>query len=268
MTGWRFWRRIRQCVPLLRTDIRHARGFTLLELSIVLVVIGFLTAAVMVGRDMIGTANLRRQIGQVEEYNGAMLNFVARYSELPGDFSRAATYGMTSGSGNGNNRLQDGAGGTFYQGENAVFFQHLTSAQLIDETFNSASTDVTSTNANLPTYFPRARIGRENYVTVFSDSAANYYEILAINTLSGGDYQSPRSTITPLEGDAIDRKLDDAQPLSGLVRAITDNGAGEINTAPTPSATGCVLTGGTKYNTGVSYAEQPLCRLRIAMPGH
>ncbi len=44
-------------------------GFTLIELSIVLVLIGLIVGGVLVGQDLIRAAKLRAQIGQIEKFN-------------------------------------------------------------------------------------------------------------------------------------------------------------------------------------------------------
>ena len=47
------------------------RGFTLIELSIVLVIIGLIVGGILVGQDLINAAAIRAQIAQVEKYQTA-----------------------------------------------------------------------------------------------------------------------------------------------------------------------------------------------------
>ena len=63
----------------------HKAGFTLIELSIVLVVIGLIVGGILVGQDLIKAAEVRAQIGQINEYNTAVNTFRGKYGYLPGD---------------------------------------------------------------------------------------------------------------------------------------------------------------------------------------
>ena len=64
----------------------HPRsGFTLVELSIVLVIIGLIAGGVLVGRDLIEAAAIRQQITQVERFKTAVQTFRTKYNGLPGD---------------------------------------------------------------------------------------------------------------------------------------------------------------------------------------
>ena len=65
--------------------MRTQHGFTLVELSISLLVIGLLIGGVMVGRDMIKSAQMRSVVSQLDSYTGAMRTFELKYGYLPGD---------------------------------------------------------------------------------------------------------------------------------------------------------------------------------------
>ena len=61
------------------------KGFTLIEMSIVLVIIGLIIGGVLLGRDLISAAAVRAQIAQIEKYNAAVNTFKGKYGYLPGD---------------------------------------------------------------------------------------------------------------------------------------------------------------------------------------
>src|ERR1700735_3583176 len=78
-------------------DRSDERGFTLIELSIVLVIIGLIVGGILVGQDLIKAAETRAQISQIEKYNSAVNTFRGKFGGLPGDLavSTANRVGIT-----------------------------------------------------------------------------------------------------------------------------------------------------------------------------
>ncbi|MGB1539945.1 MAG: prepilin-type N-terminal cleavage/methylation domain-containing protein, partial [Rickettsiales bacterium] len=64
-------------------------GFSLVELSIVLAIIGLLAGGILGGRNLIRSAELRSIITERKQYWDAVSIFHDRYMELPGDMSDA-----------------------------------------------------------------------------------------------------------------------------------------------------------------------------------
>src|ERR1700712_2724582 len=79
------------------------QGFTLIELSIVLVIIGLIVGGVLVGQDLVRAAAVRAQISQIEKYNTAVNTFYGKYGYLPGDIKDpdATRFGFASRNPNG-----------------------------------------------------------------------------------------------------------------------------------------------------------------------
>lgn len=67
------------------------RGFTLIEVAIVLIVIGVLTGAILAGREMVVSARLSSEVKALTEYSQAASNFRQKYLALPGDFVNATS---------------------------------------------------------------------------------------------------------------------------------------------------------------------------------
>jgi len=68
-------------------QFRNESGFTLIELSIVIVIIALIVGGVLVGQDLISAAAARAQISQIEKYQTAVYTFQGKYGYLPGDIS-------------------------------------------------------------------------------------------------------------------------------------------------------------------------------------
>jgi len=89
-------------------------GFTLVEISIVLVIIGLILGAVLYNSDLlIGNTKTTSTVKLITDLSGAVSNFKSRYHYLPGDLPQASSdiTGITSGTacdkGNGNGLVDD-----------------------------------------------------------------------------------------------------------------------------------------------------------------
>jgi len=61
------------------------KGFTLIELSIVLVIIALIIGGILAARSMIETAALNKTISQLTQFDAGVGTFRAKYNSLPGD---------------------------------------------------------------------------------------------------------------------------------------------------------------------------------------
>ena len=98
-------------------------AFTLIELSIVLVIVGLITGGILVAQTLIHQAEIRNQIKQLQEYQTAYNVFKLKYSCVPGDCNNATTlFGTTDSFGNAiNNGDGDGKIDTSYGGSFAYY---------------------------------------------------------------------------------------------------------------------------------------------------
>ena len=83
---------------------RPYAGFTLIEISIVLVIIGLLVGGILTGQSLIDAATQRAQIAQIQKYNTALHTFELKYNGyLPGDipYTTAGQFGLFNQGSNG-----------------------------------------------------------------------------------------------------------------------------------------------------------------------
>jgi prepilin-type N-terminal cleavage/methylation domain-containing protein len=231
---------------------RHAvarSGFTLIEMSVVLVIAGLIAGGVLAGRDLMDTAAQRAQIAQIAKYNTAVNTFRNKYGGLPGDLPdpMATGFGFQSrgqyaGEGDGNGILEgnctNASGGNKGVdtgcGELAVMWEDLSEAGLIDATIsgldkaganypstqgnNGAGVTFTTTPAIMQ-WLPPAKAGNNNFVYAFSMAGANYFTISSVTLLGFAPQSSNNPGITVQHAYNIDKKMDDGLPVSGAVTA-------------------------------------------------
>jgi prepilin-type N-terminal cleavage/methylation domain-containing protein len=240
------------------------QGFTLLELSIVLVVIALIAGGIVVGAEMIKQAEVRSLIKQVTQIQAAVHTFEQKYGYLPGDYPKAdqmfpqcpAAGGYTC-SGNGDNKLTWFAGlceGGVCSYEPTRFWQHLYYADLIQGNFSYYNGNNSPSMAQL---YPKTI--RNGYVIV----RENCYDFGYGGTCAGDWYYDfgpllnhGNGFLLPQEHQWIDTKMDDGNPSTGQVTASTstddNNGsADEWNQGMKNGYCYCIYgTGGCPSNGG------------------
>jgi prepilin-type N-terminal cleavage/methylation domain-containing protein len=202
-------------------------GFTLIEMSIVLVIVGLIIGGIILGADLIHSAKIRAQVSELYKYDIAVRTFRLKYNAVPGDISqsKAQSFGLPymGGVGNDNGTLED----SFYcmppaaiAGEMFMLFEHLSLTNLI----NSSNRDYVNYPGTLLLggVFPMTKIG-SGAIVPFSKANKQLAYFLGINhELGSGNAWANLSTagiMTPMEAYEIDVKIDDGLPTSGKVRS-------------------------------------------------
>lgn len=236
----------------------------------VLIIIGLIVGSVMVGRELIKSAQIRQQIKQIEAYDAAIYTFQGKYNGLPGDvpnssqfFSTALT-GAAEGNGNG---IIEFAGNDFYDnginwdtqaGEVRRFFVQLGEANLIEGKYdgsryltrgvprvrmNDNAGFFVASSAN----FQVGGSGRLPDNTINYRRGSNVLWLVACNSSNSGSTGSaPTPTVafqdemyywddfcaifSPQDLQTIDSKIDDGNPLSGRFFGF----GGHASTYPAP----------------------------------
>jgi prepilin-type N-terminal cleavage/methylation domain-containing protein len=211
------------------------KGFTLVELAIVLMIIGLLIGGILKGQELITNARILTVTRQLKSYEAAIITFQDAYGALPGDITNPSTRvpdcttTPCSSPGNGNGYWDDATT------ENVNVWIHMAKANLISGVDTSATT--------MDTVSPPTSLGG----MVTAPLSARLSFILKGPGSIGG--RSPSATayvLIPSYAARIDRKLDDGMPYTGSVYAY--------------ATTGCLITtaGVTNYNETTT---TPACAL-------
>jgi prepilin-type N-terminal cleavage/methylation domain-containing protein len=73
----------------------NQKGFTLVEIAIVLVIIGLLLGGILKGQEMITQAKIKNVIADFSGISAAYYGYQDRYRAIPGDDTGATRWGMT-----------------------------------------------------------------------------------------------------------------------------------------------------------------------------
>ena len=189
--------------------IRKDRGFTLVEIAIVIVVIGFLVGAVSKGQELIRGSQVRRLIADHDGFRTAIRGFTDRYQRVPGDYGQASIHIACTPvclNGNDNRRVESNAvpvaGSEVH--EELLVWSHLAGAGFIQGNFVMAAGDTVPTLQNSPVNF-----------------AQRYWEFIFdgnFGTVASGTTRHNLKTGNQIPVDIaaqLDLKVDDGLPNTG-----------------------------------------------------
>lgn len=226
--------------------ILQNKGFSLVELSVVIVIIGLLIAGSLVGMSLIRSAEIREVIGEYDRYTKAIKEFQDKYQALPGDMSNAETiWGsdatcpttatntvlkIATCNGNGNGRIgassTAGVVDTTYAYEWFRAWQQLANAGLLDTKFTGVKESATDGDAGIGLNVPKSKLnvmsGWTLYYFLLTTTDTNlwgdsYGHVFAF----GGNTTSVTNApvLSPENANKIDQKIDDGLPGRGNIRA-------------------------------------------------
>lgn len=222
----------------------HSDGFSLVELSIVLVILGLLVGGILTGQNLIRAAELRSVGTELDAYRTAVNLFRDKYFAAPGDIGNAiafwdeahitpATCATTEGAGtqtcngDGDGQIEQTAsvtGGT--SNEMFRFWQHLANAGLITGTFTGVEGS-DSQHAVGGVNTPLSKVGNLIWNIRYIGVDTNYYpsqhrkNLFMLGTQNTNGWPGG-SGLMPEEMWNIDTKMDDGKPGTGRISTFGD----------------------------------------------
>jgi len=264
------------------------RGFTLVELAIVIVVIGLVAGAILVARSMLDTVRVQSTIRQTAQFDVAITDFKTKYQYMPGD-APSFQFQDGSGPGNGNGMIEDANAaatpgiGRAWSGEVANFWAQLNQSGLKSEAPYSASIPPggrLSVDGMANPNMPSVKMGVEGTGIFFTNdngalsnyNISNVYIIGKVSDNDGSDLSFPntippaplapvgamfiKDALTASDLAALDTKLDDGKPQSGNIIAFSE---------ALPGASASCLTGATPAAYNISHGGAA-CSAAIKYP--
>jgi len=212
------------------------RGFTLIELSIVLVIIALVVSGIVAGRELIEQSKIRKLLTQKERFATAANTFRNKYACLPGDCTSGTALGFSGGTGNNDGII-------YHIGNDEAhfwFWRHLNEAGLITERADRISGYVLTGDAS-----PTCDICTRRTVTAYGPpyfsvggwgvndlsmhpalhcavSGTSHYPTIPTwraFALASGNYEAGTAgnTVPIRYAQTIDVKIDDGKPFTGDV---------------------------------------------------
>lgn len=219
-------------------------GFSLFELSIVLIVIALLTGGVLVGKGMLRQSEVRSVIQQYEAIHAGAWTFKNKYNAIPGDLRDATAYwgrlngnadcvtnataaikapGTCDGNGNG---LVETAPAADASGEMFQFWRQMTLAGVLEGNYTGLAGPAGYWNSLLGQNVPASKMPGAGWSVRFlgdfagnSTSYAMDYGTVYDFGKESGITSTANPALTPAEAETIDAKIDDGKPASGTVIA-------------------------------------------------
>jgi len=224
---------------------KNQKGFTLIEIAIVLVIIGLLLGGVLKGQELIQNARVRNIIAQQDGIKAAFFGFQDRYRGIPGDYLATSAVanipgaGAASCGGNGDSLIKDPVNGV---AESICAWYHLSHAGFISGNYSgigATSLATAANSSNSPTN-PFGGVVQLNFDNDYADGTTASGSAPAVHNIKTGT-NIPATVLAE-----IDRKIDDGLPTSGSFRFSDWQGSA-------PGTFGaCVNSGVTPYTWAIT----------------
>lgn len=207
-------------------NINKQKGFTLVEIAIVLVIIGLLLGGILKGQELINSARVRNMADQSSGVQAAYYGFIDRYRQVPGDMLATTACTVV---GTAVDTLCGGApttGGAAANGQNGridmwleagAVWTHMAVAGFLGGTYTGATANPAAYEGGtlaIPPAVPANAYQSPILLGMTDDYDESTGAANAIVRLASSFGAAPASILREL-----DVKLDDSLPGTGVVRS-------------------------------------------------
>jgi prepilin-type N-terminal cleavage/methylation domain-containing protein len=233
--------------PFLYLSLMHCirlpptakQAFSLVELSIVLVILGLLIGGILSGQSLIRAAELRAVSTEYARYFTSAQTFRDKYFALPGDMNNATAFWNTAASCPGTNTTPSSSALTCNGDGNGIidisatsqehfrFWQHLANAGLIEGSYTGVTDSASSPLfATLNKNVPGSKLSRAGWYALHgwgevpaadTNLFEGSYGAIYLFGAPGGNY-TEGPVLKAEEAWNIDTKSDDGKPGLGKIR--------------------------------------------------
>lgn len=223
-------------------------GFTLVELSIVLVIIGLLIGGILVAQSLIDSTKIQSQIRQFQQFDIAINSFRSKFGQLPGDSSLFSGPGDNDGV-ISSNQANNNAGATArFLAEVKFVWLHLQQGVSLFDNYNFDTTDdcggsgcdIQPNDLQLVSSIISDNVG----IMIANDNGwmstgLNSYVLSSYS--SSGEAEENDTDIRCVDALALDKKLDDDDADNGNFIAPGCDSGGSYSTSEGTFAQGIEL---------------------------
>ncbi len=197
--------------------LKEEKGFTLVELGIVIVIAALLVTSVVAAQNLIAAAKVRGVTKEIEDHQTSFNLFVNKYRAFPGDMRNADEFfGGSNREGDGDARIEyaDDGESDGHAAEGNLAWEHMSDAGFADGEFVSAGDADDELYVQIPG--SRSMGGAAGFAMDYDSSALGNHLIFG---LADGTDALDGPIATPEQASNIDLKLDDGLPNSGIMVA-------------------------------------------------
>ena len=194
------------------------RGFTLVEIAVVLVIIGLLLGGVLKGQELINSAKVKSVVSDFRSTSTYLFSYQDRFRAMPGDDPGVANrlagaIRASTGGSVGNGRIEGLWNSTTPTDESVLFWQHVRLANLATGDGRSPTTE----GVTLHDWLPRNAVGGRIGVTGIPPITAWAGTFFICQDNLAGNFARQ-----------IDIAMDDGLPASGSVRLLPSGTANGV----------------------------------------
>jgi len=263
--------------------LEKQKAFSLIEISIVLVIIGLIIAGIVGGQQLIENSKTTSTIVEIGHYDALSANFKSKYKVLPGDDLNLQTKFRASENDpavdKDGNELHNGNNDGFIgdnnsdnpalEQESLSFFQTLYLSKILEKNYTGqipttdSEPDITKINKDGVQHYPTSKLGNDSFLYIRTDDFDNKFE--KQTRVSIGVPSATKGSVSTRIAKKIDKKGDDDNPLTGKIITMDANTAQAkcLSSNGTPTSLDDLTTyeeiTTATYNVNISTKNESAC---------